>query len=82
MTEGEKEKIKLRANYLNGLSLIFMGLGGLGPVYTAMQTLETRSLAIALFFLLAGGMSSWELHSIARKELNKLDTTNEDHPTA
>lgn len=27
MTEAEREKIKLRANYLNGVALLFLGLG-------------------------------------------------------
>jgi hypothetical protein len=29
MTEAQREKIKLRSNYLNGVALIFLGLGDL-----------------------------------------------------
>ncbi|KFB08850.1 hypothetical protein [Nitratireductor basaltis] len=72
MKDSEKEKIKLRANYLNGISLIFMGLGGLGPMFLAMQTMDFERIVFALSFLGAGIFSSWELHTLAQKELNKL----------
>lgn len=73
MTESQKESIKLRASYLNGLALIFFGIGGLAPLFAAMQTFEIRNLIAGLVFLWAGGMSSWELHGMARRELKKLD---------
>ncbi len=40
MTDATKEKIKLRANYLNGLALLFVGLGGLGPLFITLQSLR------------------------------------------
>lgn len=73
MKESQREKIKLRASYLNGVALIFLSLGGLGPAFVAIQGVETKALIVAIFWLWAGGMSSWELHQTAQKQLDKLD---------
>lgn len=73
MKESQREKIKLRANYLNGVALIFLSLGGLGPAFVAIQGLETKALIGAAVWLWISGMSSWELHEMAQKQLDKLD---------
>lgn len=78
MTDGEKEKIKLRANYLNGVALIFMSIGGLGPFFIAYQTFEWIKMLYSLVFLWAGGMSSWELHKMAQRQLAKLDEKEDE----
>ena len=77
MTEAEREKIKLRAAYLNGLALIFFGLGGLGPAFALLDsafqgTIEWVVVGSALVWLWAGAMSSWELHKMAERRLNLL----------
>ncbi len=72
MTEAEREKIKLRANYLNGVALLFLGLGGLGPLFAVLASGDWKSVLIALVWLWAGGMSSWEIHQQAQRQLNKL----------
>ncbi|MCP1198780.1 hypothetical protein [Notoacmeibacter sp. MSK16QG-6] len=75
MSETEREKIKLRSTYLNGVALIFLGLGGLGPAFTLIHSLnffEWKNLVIALIWLWAGGMSSWELHEMAARNLDRL----------
>jgi hypothetical protein len=72
LTETEREKIKLRASYLNGLALIFFGIGGLGPAFTMLNTFEMKNLVIGLVWLWAGGMSSWELHRMAQRHLDRL----------
>jgi hypothetical protein len=77
MTDCEKEQIKLRANYVNGIALIFMGLGGLGPVFLELRNLTVFSMGMAVVWLWAGGMASWELHRQAQKVLRKLDGTDE-----
>ena len=72
MTDAEKEQIKLRANYLNGLALPFAGLGALGPAFAIyhrilssttfdVRELKTQAL-VALVMLCAGGFSSFDLH--------------------
>lgn len=76
MKESDREKIKLRANYLNGVALIFLSLGGLGPAFVALQGLDTKGIIGALIWLWAAGMSSWELHEMAQKQLSKLDATD------
>jgi hypothetical protein len=72
MTEAEREKIKIRAAYLNGLSLIFFGIGGFGPAFAILSSHDGRSIFVALVWLWAGGMSSWELHKMAQRHLDKL----------
>jgi hypothetical protein len=72
MTEVEREKIKLRSTYLNGVALIFLGLGGLGPAFAIFNTFEWKSLLMALVWLWMGGMSSWEIHKIAERNLDRL----------
>lgn len=82
MTDAEKEQIKLRANYLNGLALLFAGLGALGPAFAIyhrilssmtfdVTELKTQVL-VALVMLCAGGFSSFDLHRQAQRELKKL----------
>lgn len=72
MTEVEREKIKLRSTYMNGVALIFLGLGGLGPAFALLNTFDWTALLKAFIWLWAGGMSSWEIHKIAERNLNRL----------
>ena len=74
ITETEREKIKLRAAYLNGIALIFFGLGGFGPAFALLNDFSWKSAAMALVWMWAGGMSSWELHKMADRHLNRLST--------
>ncbi|OWY18244.1 hypothetical protein B6V73_00035 [Thioclava sp. JM3] len=77
MTEAKREKIKLRAAYLNGLALIFFGIGGFGPAFALLNTFQWKNLIVALVWLWAGGMSSWELHQLAQRKLDELSVTEE-----
>ena len=72
MTETEREKIKLRSTYLNGVALIFLGLGGLGPAFALYSSFEWKNLFMALVWIWMGGMSSWELHRMAERNLDRL----------
>lgn len=72
MAEVEREKIKLRSTYLNGIALVFLGLGGLGPAFALANTFEWKGLLLALVWLWAGGMSSWEIHKMAERNLDRL----------
>jgi hypothetical protein len=82
MSDAQKEKIKLRANYLNGLALIFIGLGGLAPVFLALQSTRNYwEVGASLIWLWCGGMSSWEIHRAAQRHLDKLnDIEQEEKP--
>ncbi|WP_158659354.1 hypothetical protein [Paracoccus denitrificans] len=73
MKDSEKEQIKIRAAYLNGLALIFFGIGGFGPAFAAFNTYEWPKMVMGLVWFWAGGMSSWELHRCAQRYLAKLD---------
>ena len=72
MTDSEREKIKLRATYLNGVALLLLGLGGLGPLFSFLVSGGGKSIWVALIWLWAGGMSSWEMHGLAMRQLDKL----------
>ena len=72
MTETQREKVKLRSTYLNGVALIFLGLGGLGPAFALLDNLDLRSSILALIWVWMGGMSSWEVHKMAERNLDRL----------
>lgn len=72
MTEVEREKIKLRSTYMNGVALIVLGLGGLGPAFALLNKFEWTALLMAFIWLWAGGMSSWEIHKMAERNLDRL----------
>lgn len=76
MTESEREKIKLRAAYLNGLALIFFGIGGFGPAFALLNIFQWKNLIGAVVWLWAGSMSSWELHKMAQRGLDRLSDSN------
>lgn len=77
MTEADREKIKLRAAYLNGLALIFFGIGGFGPAFALLSTFQWKNVILALVWLYAGSMSSWELHRLAQRKLDELSVSGE-----
>ena len=79
MTDSEREKIKLRAAYLNGLALIFFGIGGFGPAFVLLETFQWKNLILGVVWLWAGGMSSWELHRLAQRKLDKLSEPDSLH---
>ena len=76
MTEAQREKIKIRSNYLNGVALIFLGLGGLGPAFAMLNTYEWKGVILALVWIWMGGMSSWEFHKMAERNLDRLSEKN------
>lgn len=72
LTEADREKIKLRASYLNGIAIVLLALGGLGPAFALLNTFEWHNFLLALFSVFTGGMSSWELHQLAQRQLDRL----------
>ena len=86
MTDAKKEQIKLRASYLNGIALLFMGLGGLAPAFAVYQNLlkqdfQWGQILAAIICLYVGGMSSWEMHRMAQKQLSQLDSLPQSDTT-
>ncbi|TPK42655.1 MULTISPECIES: hypothetical protein [unclassified Mesorhizobium] len=79
MTDGEKEKIKLRATYFNGIAIALMAVGGIGPYVTLSQLLrgteamEFLNVAGTLFFACGFVWISLKLHERAAGVLGELD---------
>lgn len=75
LTDGEKERIKLRANWLNSLSAATFAVGTLASTVRLVSD-ETVTLRTALVLV---GLSilcfalSYALHSLARAGLRRLD---------
>ncbi|WP_320176702.1 hypothetical protein [Roseovarius pacificus] len=74
MTESEREKVKLRANYINGVAIAFAAVAVIAPLYGLVYNpTELKKFAVGIFIAFGGGMSSWELHGMAQRTLSKLD---------
>lgn len=73
MTDAEKEQVKLRANYLNGLALALAAAGGIGPATLMIYRFEPKWVAVGVILLITGLRSSWDLHQTAMRHLEKLD---------
>jgi hypothetical protein len=75
MTDGEKEKIKLRAAFANGLAIGIMLIGAFTPITRAAYDPSVPNNALALMALMAvvcfalGAV----LHLLATRHLNGLD---------
>lgn len=82
MTDGKKEQIKLRANYLNGIAVVFLSIGGLAPFFIAYQSLDWWKIFVSLGLLGLAGVSSWEIHRMAQNYLSKLDVASNDKQVA
>lgn len=72
-SEGEKERIKLRANYLNGLAIALFAVSVVAPVVAAFGARDWLAVLASLVLVWAGGMGSWELHKLAQKTVADLD---------
>lgn len=77
MKDSEREIIKLRANFLNSLSIVFAAAGIITPYYSALTQLATGlnigHLIMALGGAVGAGMCSWEAHREAKRVLKSLD---------
>ncbi|MCQ0987384.1 hypothetical protein [Jiella marina] len=75
LSEAGREQIKLRSNWLNGISIATFAVGTLAPMTRAFfddvlswkQTFA--SLALAVICLVISGV----LHSVAKRNLRELD---------
>ena len=74
LSEGQREKIKLRATYLNGLAIGLVLVGGISlPTTIAFNSRGPSELLIAgSLFLFSVGISPY-IHWIATKVLGGLD---------
>jgi hypothetical protein len=71
VTDRDKEMIKLSANYLNGLAIVFAGVGGLSGGLNLLNNPDGGWFAASLF----GGLSlllSLVIHRFALLRLKQL----------
>ncbi|RVC64057.1 hypothetical protein [Mesorhizobium sp.] len=79
MTEGQREKIKLRATYFNGIAIALMAVGGIAPYVTLSQlfrghgTVEFVTVSGTLLSAAGFAWFSLKLHEHAAGLLDKLD---------
>ncbi|NDW03278.1 hypothetical protein [Jiella pacifica] len=74
LSEAGKEQVKLRSNWLNGISIATFAVGTLAPVTRALFERPTTiailvSVAVAGICLLLSAI----IHSAARQNLKELD---------
>jgi hypothetical protein len=75
MTDAKKEQIKLRSNFINGLSLIFFSVGVLAPIVTSIYIKDIapdRSLLAAATAFVCFSMTMG-LHLFATVHLLEID---------
>lgn len=79
MTDSEKEQIKLRATYLNGIAIAVAGVGMVAPIVAVYQTLAAGTSQLTWEYMLALGVIlafTWEFstgfHKSALRHLEKL----------
>ncbi|RWD35580.1 hypothetical protein [Mesorhizobium sp.] len=78
MTDGEKEKIKMRATFANGIGLAIVAAGGLAPMIAIMTKQFDQSSILKGFVLFAGALiTGTAFHSRAIAILGSLDSEKE-----
>lgn len=79
MKDSEKELVKLRANYFNGVALVSLGAGGLAPFLAAASDPGNfPRLIIGLVFFIIGIVFSQYFHAYAQDVLRDLDKSPTD----
>ncbi|AZO54905.1 hypothetical protein EJ077_16710 [Mesorhizobium sp. M8A.F.Ca.ET.057.01.1.1] len=74
MTEGEKEQIKLRAVFHNGVGLAFVAVGGLAPTVALMTKQVDRATIYQGTLIFMGGLLvGWLFHMRALFILGEID---------
>lgn len=72
MSKAREERIKLRANYFNGLAIALAAIGGVAPVVATVlrpEAVAWRSAVLALICL----ATSYAIHLVSRRTLKGLD---------
>ena len=72
MTRGREERIKLHANYLNGVAIAVLAIGGVAPVVSVILRPEDNAFSVLAIFgicLLISGA----LRTFAASLLKELD---------
>ncbi len=72
MTDGQKEKIKLRANYWNAIAVSVFAVGGLSPVI-ALSLNRPKQAFMSLFIFAAAVIASYIIHTIAKSIVKSID---------
>ncbi|MRG55352.1 hypothetical protein GF108_07125 [Phyllobacterium sp. SYP-B3895] len=74
MKESRRERIKLTANYGNGIALAFIVVGGLAPMFATASGSPASGFPYKTFvFFLLCAMFSFLIHQKAKDILNHLD---------
>lgn len=81
MTEGERERIKHKANFYNGLGLVFFAAVSFGSAFRVLHSVAsdadtwTRSLNFGKFFVIValGILVAGFAHAVGQAHLKKLD---------
>jgi len=75
LTEGQREQIKLRAAYMNGIAIGLILVGGLSlPTTIALNARSRSELLLAFALFLFSFLASPYIHIRAMKSLRRLDT--------
>lgn len=75
LSEGQRERIKLRATYMNGVAVGLILVGGLSlPTTIALNARSRSELLLAFALLLFSVVASPYIHLTATKGLRRLDT--------
>lgn len=77
MSDREKEKIRLRATYFNGIAMVLMAAGAIGPYVAIAQTFNREEIGYTevvstLFFVLGFAWFSMKAHEKAVAILDQL----------
>jgi hypothetical protein len=74
MTEGEKEQIKMRAAFSNGIGLAVVAVGGLAPTVALMTKEFDRAIVIrGALICIAGILAGTFFHARALYILDEID---------
>ena len=77
MSKRDEERTKLSANFLNGVAIACVSLGGLGPLISYLYGLSPIVTDVGPITLMTGVLiwssAGFVLHLMARSVLNALD---------
>lgn len=74
MSKSRDERIKLQANYLNGLAIAVLAIGGIAPLASVFYGTAAASSPIVVFYGVAICiLCSFALHWMAKRTLGGLD---------
>lgn len=75
LSDGSKERIKLRSTYINGIALSILSIGVFAPVaaWIFFDRIKPERLYLGLAFVAFCFVASYGLHFLAQANLRELD---------